>query len=49
VSAPGETSLKDALALMLVHDVRELTVVQDGAAAGVVSLDTIQRHVTGAG
>jgi osmoprotectant transport system ATP-binding protein len=49
VSAPADTSLKDALALMLVHNVRELTVVQDGAAVGIVSLDTIQRHVTGAG
>jgi osmoprotectant transport system ATP-binding protein len=49
VSAPADTSLKDALALMLVHNVRELTVVQDGAAAGIVSLDTIQRHVTDSG
>jgi osmoprotectant transport system ATP-binding protein len=43
-----ETSLKDALALMLVHDVRELTVVESGAVAGLVSMNAIQRHITGA-
>ncbi|HEX2114783.1 MAG TPA: ABC transporter ATP-binding protein [Alphaproteobacteria bacterium] len=48
VTVPGETSLKDALALMLVHDVRELTVVHNGATVGFVSMDAIQRRITGA-
>jgi osmoprotectant transport system ATP-binding protein len=48
VTVAPDTSLKDALALMLVHDVRELTVVESGAVAGLVSMNAIQRYITGA-
>jgi len=48
VSVPPETSLKDALALMLVHNVRDLSIVENGAALGAVSMNAIQRHITGA-
>jgi osmoprotectant transport system ATP-binding protein len=46
VSLPPETSLKDALALMLVHDVRDLAVVEGGRNVGFVSLDLIQQAIT---
>jgi osmoprotectant transport system ATP-binding protein len=45
VSVPPETSLKDALALMLAHDVKDLTVVEDGRTVGFVSLDLIQQRI----
>jgi len=45
VSVPPETSLKDALAMMLAHDVKELTVMDEGHIVGAVSLDLIQQHI----
>lgn len=45
VSVPPETSLKDALAMMLAHDVKALSVVDEGRAVGAVSLDLIQQHI----
>jgi osmoprotectant transport system ATP-binding protein len=48
VSVPPETSLKDALALMLVHNARELSIVEHGATLGSVSMNAIQQHITGA-
>jgi osmoprotectant transport system ATP-binding protein len=46
VSVSPDTSLKDALALMLVHDVKELAVSDEGRV-GIVSLATIQARVAG--
>jgi osmoprotectant transport system ATP-binding protein len=45
VSVPPETSLKDALALMLAHDVKALSVFDEGRAVGAISLDLIQQHI----
>jgi osmoprotectant transport system ATP-binding protein len=47
VSVPPETSLKDALALMLAHDVRELAVKEDGVMTGIVSMTAIQARIVG--
>ena len=47
VSVPPETSLKDALALMLVHDVRDLAVKEGGVTTGVVSMTAIQARIVG--
>jgi osmoprotectant transport system ATP-binding protein len=47
VSVPPDTSLKDALALMLVHNARELAVVENGTSLGSISMNAIQQHITG--
>jgi osmoprotectant transport system ATP-binding protein len=49
VQVPPETSLKDALAMMLAHDVKALSVVDEGRAVGAVSLDLIQQHIRARG
>jgi osmoprotectant transport system ATP-binding protein len=49
VQVPPETSLKDALAMMLAHDVKALSVVDEGRPVGAVSLDLIQQHIRARG
>jgi osmoprotectant transport system ATP-binding protein len=45
---PGETTLRDALSLMLTEGSRVVVVVtRDGRAAGTVTLETLSRRLTG--